>query len=198
MEDKLLDNFINHLNKVKRSNIHFQDVSHLLVFLRLIIEKENWKNTYPNISFFSDWYLHPKIDRNQFAKERLNAIFRLMQSKFSLNGSNLKFDNDDYFYKKITEIMGLKSFINELLSIFSRLSISNNFSNEIYLNDFLRLYITGICERPLIFKNTNTEIAQNVNLEGFQFIEIENKICFEIMTNLEQGSFVFTFFIEKS
>ncbi len=40
MEDKLLNNYINHLNKVKRNDILFQDVSHLLIFMRLIIEKE--------------------------------------------------------------------------------------------------------------------------------------------------------------
>lgn len=193
MEDKLLNNYINHLNKVKRNDIHFQDVSHLLIFMRLIIEKENFKDIFPNISFFSDWYLHTKIDRNRFARVRLDSICQLMQSKFVLDDSGVKFDNDDDFYIKVSEIMGISNFKAEILNLFNRLSISNNFSNEIYLKNFLRLYLTGICERPLIFQN-DTEIAQNIILKGFQFIEIDNKIHFEILTNFNNKFFVFKFF----
>ena len=61
MEDKLLNNYINHLNKVKRDDIHFQDVSHLLIFMRLIIEKENLKDKYPNISFFLIGIYTPRL-----------------------------------------------------------------------------------------------------------------------------------------
>lgn len=192
MEDKLLNNYINHLNKVKRNDIHFQDVSHLLIFMRLIIEKENFKDIFPNISFFSDWYLHTKIDRNRFAKERLNSICQLMQSKFISDGSSLTFDNDEDFYIKISEIMGINNFKEEILNLFNRLSISNNFSDANYLKNFQRLYLTGICERPLIFQN-DTEIAKNIILKGFQFIEIENKIHFEILTNFNSKFFVFKF-----
>ena len=194
MEDKLLSNYINHLNKVQRSDIRFQDVSHLLIFMRLIIEKESLKNDYPNISFFSDWYLHTKIDRNRFAKERIDSICQLMQSKFSLDGEILKLDNDDDFYIKISEIMGINKFKKEILNLFDRLSISSNFSNEVYITNFLRLYLTGICDRPLIFQNDRTEIAQNILIKAFQFIEIENKIYFQIITNLNSKLFVFKFF----
>ena len=194
MEDKLLKNYINHLSKVKRNDIHFQDVSHLLIFMRLIIEKENLKEKYPNISFFSDWYLHTKIDRNRFAKERLDSICQLMQSKFSLDKESLIFKNDLDFYIKIIDIMGMTNFKEEILIFFSSMSISSNFDDKIYLNDFLRLYLSGICERPLIFKSNTSEIAQNIMIEGFQFIEVENKIWFEILTNLDNKLFVFKFF----
>ena len=167
MEDKLLNNYINHLNKVKRDDIHFQDVSHLLIFMRLIIEKENLKDKYPNISFFSDWYLHTKIDRNRFAKERLDSIYQLMQSKFLLD--------------------------KEILNFFSSMSISSNFNDEIYLTNFLRLYLSGICERPLIFQSNTSEIFHNIKIKGFQFIEVENKIWFEILTSLDNKLFVFKF-----
>lgn len=136
MEDKLLNNYINHLNKVKRNDIYFQDVSHILIFMRLIIEKENFKEIFPNISFFSDWYLHTKIDRNRFSKERLDSICQLMQSKFTIDGPSLKFDNDDDFYIKISEIMGINNFKEEILNLFKKLSISNNFSDDIYLKKF--------------------------------------------------------------
>lgn len=162
--------------------------------MRLIIEKENLKEKYPNISFFSDWYLHTKIDRNRFSKERLDSVFQLMQSKFVLDEERLMFNNDLDFHTKIVDIMGISNFKEEILIFFTSMSISSNFDDKIYFDIFIRLYLSGICERPLIFQGNNSEIAQNIMIKGFQFIEIENKIRFEILTNLDNKLFVFKFF----
>jgi hypothetical protein len=193
MKDKLLSNYINHLNKVQRNDIHFQDVSHLLIFMRLILEKEDLKKNYPNISFFSNWYLHPKLDTNPFAKSRLNQISQLMESKFSQVDEKLIFDNDDDFYIQMCEIIGINDLRTEILNFCNEFSVSNNFKDSEYSNSFLRLYLTGICDRPLIFQKKPSELRYNVLIEGFKFIEVENKIYFEIITNLIQSPFIFKF-----
>lgn len=116
-----------------------------------------------------------------------------MQSKFLLDKEILKFNNDLDFYIKVVDIMGMNNFKEEILNFFSSMSISSNFNDEIYLTNFLRLYLSGICERPLIFQSNTSEIFHNIKIKGFQFIEVENKIWFEILTSLDNKLFVFKF-----
>lgn len=195
MEDKSLNNYINHLNKVKRNSIVFQDVSHLLIFMRLIIEKENIKD-YPNISFFSNWYLHSRLDRNTFAKERLKSIYELMCSKFSIIDGVVTFNNDEDFFTKISEVIGVNAFKQEIIRFNTDFSVFSNFNDIKYSDRFLKLYLTGISYRPLMFLNNSLELIGDISIKGFQFIEVEDKIHFEILTNQSNNPFVFTFVSE--
>jgi hypothetical protein len=84
-----------------------------------------------------------------------------MESKFSKVDEKLIFDNDDDFDMQMSEIIGINDLRSEILNFCNKFSVSNNFKNGEYSNSFLRLYLTGICERPLVFQKKPTELSHN-------------------------------------
>lgn len=188
-------NFELQLKKIfeNRKSIHFQDVSHIIAFLRIALEELGIQEEYKNIMLFSNWYLHPSINKNSLGFKKLDEIYNLVMSLYSEEKNEFKFNSDELRIG-IREIINFEEFRKETIKFFTQFDIENNFGNNEYFEKFKMLYFTGICNRPLKFKNETTKrLDSNYKIKGFCFRDIDNIINFEILTDIPENPFIFKF-----
>lgn len=71
MRDAIIKKLNNHLAAGIRSEA---DLLYFMAEIRKLFEQEASKRRYPALSFYADWCLHSKIDRNIFADELLTKL----------------------------------------------------------------------------------------------------------------------------
>ncbi|MGE4422978.1 MAG: hypothetical protein AB7D39_11835 [Pseudodesulfovibrio sp.] len=136
------DKFVNKVNTIlsKQAIIPLSedDVSIVLVNLRIMMEQQRLEVNYPTLKFYCDWSLHDKKSRN--IMKSLRVVSELVNTHFNeTKGIN----------RSLTRSLDTSILRNDIINICHIFSVNHLLDNDIKWSQFVINVLLLICERPI-------------------------------------------------
>lgn len=150
-----------------------QDITYLMVNLRIYLEKNSNSGQYPTLSFFTNWLMHPLVDRKNTTQVHIQNLANKVSAHLADNSININLE--------IKEVLGIDTFKNELQSIFQSEQIPTQLFSQPNWKQFITTVLIELIERPVIYRQIQCPNMQ-YTINGFQLIDYEGAIWFELLS----------------
>lgn len=146
----MIDQIITKLQKLLTEDVPLNtevEIVYYFVEIRKLLEKNNLAKEYPTAGFYSDWCLHPIIDREK-SIERINEILTHIEEG---NG-----------YQGMSEIISFKHLKREITELNRRFQLPNFTTDAITWLRFIKNLRNVLLEQPIEISYTKESHIKSI------------------------------------
>lgn len=133
--DRLLERFLN-------QEISFDDpvACYLFANLRQLLEQNNVQNIYPALNLYTNWILHPELNRNKVSNEVLSTIIESLPQESIVSPT---------FIDIVNQNLRLENLQQEIIDLSERYVFRNIFLDASQWRQMCGVILNLITEKPL-------------------------------------------------